>query len=222
MQRYVIHSTQAANPLALAWDAPEWQAAETAAISNFRVESSDHRPVVQARVLYNARGLFVRFRVEDQYIRCVAEKLNDSVCCDSCVEFFIEPAGKKGYLNFEFSGNGIFLCHHVRDHRRAPQGFADFSPLMPTDVREVEVITTLPGKVEPEIVEKRCWELGFFAPFSLFTAKTGAPAPMPGTEWRGNFYKCGDKTSHPHWASWNPVPELNFHLPESFGILEFR
>ena len=39
--------------------------------------------------------------------------------------------------------------------------------------------------------------------------------------WRGNLYKCGDRTSHPHWAAWSPVDELNFHLPRCFGTLRF-
>ncbi|MDD3966848.1 MAG: carbohydrate-binding family 9-like protein [Candidatus Marinimicrobia bacterium] len=44
---------------------------------------------------------------------------------------------------------------------------------------------------------------------------------MPGSRWRANFYKCGDKTSHPHWGSWQALDILIFHQPESFGILEF-
>ena len=38
---------------------------------------------------------------------------------------------------------------------------------------------------------------------------------------RGNFYKCGDKTAHPHFVSWNPVgtPSPDFHRPEFFGEL---
>ena len=36
------------------------------------------------------------------------------------------------------------------------------------------------------------------------------------------FFKCGDKTSHPHWASWNPVDELNFHLPRCFSEIIFE
>jgi hypothetical protein len=42
-----------------------------------------------------------------------------------------------------------------------------------------------------------------------------------GNLWRANFYKCGDDTSHPHWAAWSPVDELNFHLPRCFGRLGF-
>ncbi|MEW6117215.1 MAG: carbohydrate-binding family 9-like protein, partial [Nitrospirota bacterium] len=41
-------------------------------------------------------------------------------------------------------------------------------------------------------------------------------------EWRANFYKCGDATSHPHWASWAPVEALNFHLPHCFGTICFE
>ena len=49
--------------------------------------------------------------------------------------------------------------------------------------------------------------------------------PLPGMQdqtWRANFYKCGDATSHPHWASWNPIGEkLSFHKPEYFGEIVF-
>ena len=41
---------------------------------------------------------------------------------------------------------------------------------------------------------------------------------------RANFYKCGDKTAHPHFLSWNPVgtPSPDFHRPEFFGELILR
>ena len=42
-----------------------------------------------------------------------------------------------------------------------------------------------------------------------------------GQVWRANLYKCGDQTSHPHWASWAPIGEaLNFHQPGFFGGLD--
>ncbi|MDD6236825.1 MAG: carbohydrate-binding family 9-like protein, partial [Clostridiales bacterium] len=39
------------------------------------------------------------------------------------------------------------------------------------------------------------------------------------TELRGNFYKCGDKTKHPHFGMWNPINNEfpDFHLPQFFG-----
>ena len=48
--------------------------------------------------------------------------------------------------------------------------------------------------------------------------------PQPGGIWRANFYKCADKTSHPHWLTWSVVdkPRPDFHVPQFFGILEFE
>lgn len=38
---------------------------------------------------------------------------------------------------------------------------------------------------------------------------------------RGNFYKCADLTTVPHYLSWSPVgtPSPDFHRPEYFGTL---
>ncbi len=47
-----------------------------------------------------------------------------------------------------------------------------------------------------------------------------------GIEWKdtpvelmGNFYKCADRTSSPHFLSWAPIstPEPDFHRPEFFS-----
>jgi hypothetical protein len=36
---------------------------------------------------------------------------------------------------------------------------------------------------------------------------------------RGNFYKCGDKTIHPHYGCWSPIelPKPDFHCSDFFG-----
>ena len=40
---------------------------------------------------------------------------------------------------------------------------------------------------------------------------------------RGNIYKCGDRTAHPHYLSWAPIgtPSPDFHRPEYFGEVLF-
>jgi hypothetical protein len=59
-------------------------------------------------------------------------------------------------------------------------------------------------------------------PWSLFVEVTGHGRPTVGEVWTGNFYKCGDETSHPHWAAWSLIGEvLDFHAPERFGRLVF-
>ena len=40
----------------------------------------------------------------------------------------------------------------------------------------------------------------------------------------GNFYKCGDETSKPHFVTWNPVgtETPDYHQSAYFGELSFE
>jgi hypothetical protein len=218
---YVIRRAATQPVLNGAWDSAAWAGAATAEIANFRPESKAHRPRVQARILYDDAALYGIYRVEDRYVRCVHGSFQDPVCRDSCVEFFFQPHVGSGYYNFEFNCGGTFLCMYVRDCRRAVDGFADYTWMRAEDGRKVEVWHSLPARVEPEITEPTLWFLQFRIPFATLEPYCGALGAPQGKEWRGNFYKCGDQTSQPHWASWAPVDELNFHLPRCFQTLRF-
>ncbi len=202
--------------------AAEWSAAMGVDIASARPESSDFRPAVKVKIVHDGRRLGLRYRVEDAYIQARAAKMNDSVCFDSCVEFFVRPGGGTGYINFEFSVNGTMLASHIRDHRRSAAGFADFTMLTPDDVREVKVFPAFTGRIDPEIGGPVTWEMGISLPVAMICGITGAPLPETGSVWYGNFYKCADHSSHPHWLSWQPMPELNFHEPAAFGELVFE
>ena len=72
---------------------------------------------------------------------------------------------------------------------------------------------------EQEIVEPLEWEIEYSIPFSVLEKYMEVEKPKKGVQWRANFYKCADKTSHPHWLTWDLVnhPKPKFHLPEFFG-----
>jgi hypothetical protein len=203
------------------WDDPIWSRAETLEVQCFRPESSNHRPRTLVRVLHGAKGLHGIFQVHDRYVRCVRTEYFDEVWKDSCVEFFARPKADKGYFNFEFNCGGAFLCSYITDPERAPGGFKEFVKL-PSDVgRAIETRSSLPKRVEPELAEPVLWTLEFFIPFDLFERFVGPLGELSGQTWRGNFFKCVEENSHPHWASWAPVDEFNFHRPNCFGELKF-
>ena len=205
------------------WDGTTWGDANIINIDLFRDESSDHRPVTQCKLLYNERGIYGLFQVEDQYVRSVSIKFQDGVCKDSCVEFFVEPPVNNGYLNFEFNCGGNMLVSQVRDAKREEDGLADYYKLTEDDVAGMEQFTTMPPVVEPEISAPTNWRRGFFIPLSVFEKTTCLQSTeLSGQIWRANLYKCGDATSHPHWASWKPITERNFHLPQCFGEITFE
>jgi len=66
------------------------------------------------------------------------------------------------------------------------------------------------------------WTLRFYIPFAVFENYVGPLGEVAGQSWRGNFFKCAEDCSHPHWAAWSPVDEFNFHLPRCFGTLRFE
>lgn len=204
------------------WDAPAWAHADTLELAHFRPEGSDHRPRTRARLLYAEDGLAGIFRVEDRYVRSVHTRFGDPVCEDSCVEIFLLPRPDRGYLNFEMNCGGTLHACHITDHRRVPGGFAAFTPLGEEEARHVLVRSSQPATTDPEVETPLDWELAFFIPKALVERYVGPLGPLGGQAWRANLYKCGDSTSHPHWASWAPLEARNFHLPHCFGTLHFE
>jgi hypothetical protein len=200
---------------------PAWERAEALAIDQFRPEGSDHRPRTVLQLLHDGRSIHGRFHVEDRYVRCRHRVYGDPVYKDSCVELFLKPKPDSGYFSFEFNCGGVFLCNYITDETRVPGGFKAYVALQAEEVGEVQVVTSLPGRVEPEIVGPVSWWLAFRIPVEMLERHVGPVGPLAGQRWRGNTFKCGNETSHPHWASWPPVDRLNFHLPCCFGELSF-
>jgi hypothetical protein len=219
MKRYTIKRAAMAPALEAAWDSKEWKQADTMEITEFRAESSPHHPRTQARVLHSDAGVHGIFRVEDHYVRCVSTQFQDQVCKDSCVEFFFKPYPSPGYFNLECNCGGTALCYFITDASRGQKGFRQFVKLTPEDGQMIKVRGSMPKIVDPEIVGPTTWTLAFHLPYALLEKYAGPITRSAGTEWRGNFYKCADATSHPHWGTWSPVPEHNFHMPDAFGAL---
>ncbi len=208
----------------LADDSP-WSAATTAQITHFTWEDSGHRPKAVGRVVYNDDWLAVRFDVEDQYVRAVAEKFNGNVCQDSCVEFFVAPnsdPAQNAYFNFEVNCGGTMLLHACPSSAQRLAG-ADTVYVNEEDGSTIQIVSTLPRIVEPEMTEPTSWSVEYHVPWTLFEKYFDVKRPTAGDIWRGNFYKCGDRTSHPHWGSWSPVdtPNPSFHQPDFYQPLRF-
>ncbi len=198
----------------------EFALAEEGRVCHVRSESSSHRPETTFRVLCDGGSLYVRFDVRDRYVRSVQTAYQAPVCTDSCVEFFVQPKPGTGYFNFEVNAGGTLLLYYVEDPTRIGKGLTKFTPVPEEWGRRIEVRSSLPRVVDPEIEAPVAWHVAYGVPLALFEHYVG-PVGTAGTVWRANFYKCGDQTSHPHWVTWSPVPELNFHLPACFGELAF-
>lgn len=200
------------------WDKPAWQKSAPTSISLFMGPRPAHQPATQFRVAYDDRNLYLIFRVQDRYVRAVATHDEGSVWEDSCVEFFFTPGPDPaaGYFNFETNCIGARLWHFHPGPKKDKS-------ISPADLAFAEVAHSLSGPIEPEVATPLTWTVEYRVPFELIRRYTTVAQPAPGVRWRANFYKCGDKTSHPHFLTWSRVENKtpNFHLPQFFGTLEF-
>jgi hypothetical protein len=203
------------------WNGPVWGETPFLGIGCFRPESTSHRPFVRCKMVYDDSHLYGLFLVEDRYIRCVHTGFQAPVYEDSCVELFVQPKPDRGYFNFEFNCGGALLASYVTDPTRIDGRVAEATPLSLEEGWRVAVYSSLPSIIEPEIKDEVTWLLEFSMPFALLTGYVGSLGKMEGQQWRGNLYKSGNRTSHPHWASWVPLSDRNFHAPWDFGELRF-
>ena len=174
-----------------------------------------YSPKVECRLAHTGDYLIVKFDVEEQYTMAHVEQDNGEVWTDSCVETFI-ALDDKGYYNFETTCIGRLLLAHRKE-------------------REVEVVhatqdvlntilryPSLPQETFDEREGDNRWSLMLKIPATaLFHHNIQS---WDGVKARMNLFKCGDKLSHPHFLSWNPIqtPKPDFHRPEFFRDVEFE
>lgn len=222
MKTYRVKRLSAPIKVDADWAKAVWRDAEAIVLANHMGPRPEHFPKTQAKLAYDDESLYVIFRVEDRYVRAVAEKHQDSVCVDSCVEFFFTPRTdpeNAGYFNLEMNCGGTMLFNY----QLIP--WKNRKPVSEADLARIETATTLPKRVEPEVTAPTTWVVEYRLPFDLLSNYIDEwTQPAPGVEWRANVYKCADATSHPHWLTWSPVdhPRPNFHLPQYFGRLLFE
>ena len=201
------------------WEGPAWASIVPLLVDSFRPEGSSHKPLTQCKLQYDSKGLYGIFRVEDQYLKCVHTEFQSDVYKDSCVEIFLEPIPGKGYFNFEFNCMGVLKTSNITDTTKINGKMRGKRYLdIKADMR-IKRYHSIKMIRDSEADRPLTWYLEFLIPLDVFEKYLESPVQM--NVWRGNLFKCGDETSHPHWASWAPIPELNFHLLDSFGTLEF-
>lgn len=210
----IERSTPAGN-----WDRAPWDRVPALRLENFMGQRPAHLPQVDVKAAWDDEAVRVIFRVEDRYVRAVAAADQGAVWQDSCVEFFFTPGPEvsPGYFNLETNCGGVKLFHHQKTFG------VDRVLVAADDLERIEIFHSLPRIVEPEMEGPITWQLEYRLPVDILAKYAPFIPPAPGVTWRGNFYKCADKTSHPHWLTWNRIerPTPAFHVPECFGALKF-
>lgn len=201
------------------WDKPEWQPIDSLLLTNWMGEKPAFWPVVQVKMMYNPENLFLIYRVEDKYVKCLTTEVNGPVYSDSCVEFFFSPDPEfpSRYFNLEINCGGTALFHYNLISRKEKR------LLTHEDINQVEIATSLPEIVNPEITDKVIWTVECRIPMAVLQKYSNLAKPAKGTLWPANFYKIADSGSNIHFITWTfiDLPKPDFHRPDFFGYLLF-
>ena len=146
-------------------------------------------------------GLRFRLRSLAAPERTVNREPDSAVWEDSCLECFFSFDGVN-YVNLEANAAGALRASVGPD--RHDRRF----------LRELDV----PMPTAEAAVGEDSWEMLFTVPIETVHALFGVTV-QSGCRFTANLYSCGDRTSAPHYAAWNPVETEapDFHRPEFFG-----
>lgn len=168
-----------------------------------------YRPEVSFRIFHNGAFLFLEYEVREKCTAALEMTDGNDVYKDSCVEFFVQPEGEKNYWNFEWNAIGT-LCMSRRTGR--------FDPTHASKdiLGSVLSSSTYGRKPFAEVKGDNVWTLRVAIPCSALFG-SGLES-WNGARLKGNFYKCGDALSMPHYLTWAPVgtPSPDYHRPEFF------
>ncbi len=176
-------------------------------------EQFPYTPVTAVDIAYTDNGLYVRFLTRGKGLRCEVMEDGGPVHKDSCVEVFLSKPGEKEYYNFEFNCCGV--CSAAK--RASRENSMPFTEVQYQHLRRSSSIRLHKYNEEQNV---HSYTVAVMIPFSLLGYWDLYALP---NHILFNFYKCGDETSYPHYASWQPIdtPAPDFHRPETFAPLFF-
>lgn len=192
--------------LCKATGAPDWSKIPVMPIDTPYLGSEKFPIRAQAQLCWDDEGIHVHLMAVEKDIRCEHTGLLDSVCDDSCLEFFFRPTESMTYFNIEFNPNcALFL------------GYGD----------NVDDLVRLIVWDQQKLLNPRAnrtsdgWEITYHVPFRFIRQFFPHFKAYEGLQFYGNCYKCGDFTPNPHFFSWSPIVggEFRFHRPDCFGQL---
>lgn len=167
-----------------------------------------HLVNVKAYAGFNDQYLCLYYQVKNDLLRVDCHEDQDPVWQDSCVEFFLKQGDI--YRNFEFNSIGVCLSAYGPDRNSRKS-------LEKDSLIRILRFPSLNKNSLPLNGMSSDWSLTVAIPLDLLGL-------VAGSQFKANFYKCGDETLVPHYISWSPIgtSSPDFHQPDYFGLVELE
>lgn len=170
--------------------------------------TDDYGIRMKAQIAYDDDKFYVHMIAKEKNIRNeITDKLG-SVCRDSCMEFYFQPANEKRYFHFEINYNCVFYIGIMTERKNDTRLIR----------KDMSIFNARTSKTEDG------WQVNYEIPFDFLRVFVPDFRPKSGDYLRGNVYKCGDDCVDSHWMSWNKVETQtpDFCREEYFGLMHFE
>ena len=188
----------------------QWENTPVGSIGCFNWESEKpFRPKTEFRLAFSSDTAAVRMKTDETGLRAVNTEVNSPCWEDSCMEFFFAPFGtENGYVNIEVNPNSAYLAQFGK--QRGGRVF-------------LNTLTSIEPKIGSSVFPDG-WETEIIVPYPLIEEAFGRPFDPLECDFFAGFFKCGDLTAHPHYASFTPMGDNppGFHNPRLFAKIEIK
>jgi len=211
-----------------AGDEAAWQQAAPMALVDV-LSIGDPRPhsrPTEVRMLWDDENLYVLFVAADPDVWSSLTERDDPLWDEEVVEIFFDPVGEAlDYAEIEVNSlNTIVDLLVTRTPRR--KSFFEWSPRLETAVQ-------VGGTINDPDDTDQYWSMEIAMPWEALKTDISdvvgdrSLPPRDGEQWRFNFYRYerireGGVETEIEYSAWSPTGEINFHMPERFGIVIFR
>jgi len=173
------------------------------------------KPEVSFSIAHNGDNILLKYFVHENEILGNVTQDNGEVWTDSAVEFFL-MFGNDYYYNAEFNCIGTALLGHKAT------GDNDIEHASPEIMKSIKRLASLGTEKRNKETGDFHWTLTVAIPKTAYWQDS--IDTFSGLKALGNFFKCGDNLTTPHYLSWTEIdtPNPSFHQPDFFGELEFE
>jgi alpha-galactosidase len=173
--------------------------------ADWQGRNEDPRRETQARLLWTAQNLYLRFDAKFRTMTVFPDaeadgrrdKLWDRDVCEVFLQ--VDPSQLRRYAELEVAPNGFWIDLQIAAGNKS-------------DLR-----SGLRRQVQVDL-DKRTWSAILDVPMQSLTLEFDSSAV-----WRGNFYRVEGEAEPRFYSAWQPTrtEQPNFHVPKAFGRLMF-
>jgi hypothetical protein len=197
---------------------PAWTAA--AAVELVRaIDGGSPRQRTTVRLLWDDRHLYAAFQVVDDDIRATHTRRDAPLWEEDVVELFLDPWGaRRIYVEIEVSPANVVFDALIVNRARDGELRRDLDALRDWSCGGLRSAARVDGVLNGGAVS-RGWDVEIAIPMRQLAPQ---PPPAPGVEWRFNAYRIDRSARGDELQAFSPIGRPDFHVPERFGLLEFK